>query len=365
MELLSFPPSQMPPRSKITRDTLTALKAPQLQLLASQLGLASSGTKSEVGNVITQRLGQPVSFGKRGRILSIDMGIRNLGICVLEAPHLADAAASTDTKRSGKRSGPVRVTAWRRMDLIGELGQQQRNVSSPNSEDCEPPSAASRPIHPVSQFTPSNLSQTAYALISRLLATHEPDHILIERQRFRTGGASAVQEWTIRVNMLESMLWACLTTLRARASLHADMAPAQRLRSVEEVSPARVGSFWCSGLPTRVPSDLITLDSKLPDSGPSSRRVEKGDKISLARAWLDGNGDTERAASKVDLVFHTDAMQTWKGLRLDSSKGVAKETSGGKQRGTNKLDDLADCLLQGMAWVRWEENRRTLQGLLK
>ena len=76
-------------------------------------------------------------------------------------------------------------------------------------------------------------------------------------------------------------------------------------------------------------------------------------KIDLVRRWLEagdvvtlGNEDVEEMVRRY--------MQKWDRLP-GGRKGVKR---GEKTEGEmGKLDDLADCLLQGMAWIRWESNK--------
>ena len=85
----------------------------------------------------------------------------------------------------------------------------------------------------------------------------------------------------------------------------------------------------------------------------SAKIRNKGLKIDLVRSWLEagdivelGNEDVEDRARRY--------MQKWDRLP-GGRKGVKRGEKMAEEMG--KLDDLADCLLQGMAWIRWEKNR--------
>ncbi|KAK3066672.1 hypothetical protein LTR53_016882, partial [Teratosphaeriaceae sp. CCFEE 6253] len=215
-------------------------KLAQLKHAAFLSGLPSTGTKA----AIIATLEAPTAFvaprTSGSRILSVDMGIRNLAYCVVEVPGIKKSPGTLDT------AGPLTVTEWKKIDLLRSAGQSPEPL--PHHKDIK--SAAIVPERktkprvvnqvPASVFTPAELSKTAYR-VTRELLKYKPTAILIERQRFRSGGAAAIQEWTVRVNMLESMLWACLQTLRESSGPRTESFP-----TTHEVNPARVAAFWTS-----------------------------------------------------------------------------------------------------------------------
>ncbi|KAJ8059745.1 hypothetical protein OCU04_011389 [Sclerotinia nivalis] len=339
----------------------STLKATALKQIAFKCGISTSGTKP----VLTQRIqdelpkitfpgsGPSSANSKPLRILSIDMGIRNFSYCLLEIPL---PSKSPKNKRKTNHSIPI-LQSWQKLSLL------------PQSPPITNPATKGKTRN---EFTPAILSAAAYKLLRHTLLPLSPTHILIERQRFRSMGSKHILEWTIRVNMLESMLWATLKTLSEEKVWGGE---------VVEIAPRKVGSFWVeeSGLFDGEEGEEF---KKVRNTKKVNAR-SKGAKIDLVRRWLEG-GET-RKARKHNEVVHIGSQQVkqikerytekWdrkvgraKGYKvkskssstiLDTAKNKEeKETKEKEEEEMGKLDDLADCLLQGMAWLKWQENRK-------
>jgi cruciform cutting endonuclease 1 len=305
----------------------SSLRLIDLKSLACKCGIASSGTK----HLLIQRLHDEISSTPRvlargTRILSIDMGIRNLAYCILDVPLTPTAnpkpiEGTLVVKKGGVRSGVPSLRAWHRLAVS----------TAPVEENGTKVKEA---------FDPATLSKTAYTLLRERLLVEKPTHVLIERQRFRSMGSKHILEWTIRVNMFESILYAVLCTLQAEGIWEGQVVP---------VVPGRVGPFWLGNGDEEEPGLSKTRIAK------STKVQNKGQKIDLVRRWLEA-GDVVALGNDEVAGMAKQYRDKWDRV----PGGVKGRKRGEKSVETGKLDDLSDCLLQGMAWVSWEENKRTV-----
>ena len=256
-------------------------------------------------------------------IVSIDMGIRNLAYTCLET--------SVKAMKS-QRDLDILVQAWQRR-AIGNGAPSARRSKRKLAEDAQ--TSSTKPEGAIKEsFEPKIYAAHAYDFINEIIDKHKPTHVLIERQRLRSGGQSAVQEWTIRDGEYEGMLYAVLGTLIAQG---------YRDCSVLPMSPAAVNRYWLN--------EHATTPLLLEGRSRSSKAV-KDHKIGFFRDMLKVG-----RVENLSLSFSHSSTET-----RDAVTGVDKKTkSSSKGAGYTKLDDVSDCLLQGLAWVKWQQNRIKLQ----
>lgn len=387
---------------------LRPLKAKALQQIAQKTGIQSSGTKA----VLVERLegelapliiplhtqidaendGAPKKHTKKRsdindgiRLLSIDMGIRNLAFAVLHAPLLSSHSSSTvssetgtpkDKSKSKEGNNTITLTAWKRLS-IPDLCHAQHHQHQ--HHDQEGTSSLILPTTPKSKsketktkakedFSPNLYARHAYTLITTLLATYNPTHILIERQRFRTGGGSAVQEWTIRVGVLEGMLYAVLETVNSSGLSSSSGGKVQ----VYPVESGRVSRFWGEGEEAGDFGDGCEDGEVGKKKKRKNVRDVKKMKIGLVRGWLsslgcdsatavgDGDGDGGRR-----VVIGDDEVRKLASSFLEKCEGKRRIKKADGEDGEDsmdigKLDDLADCLVQGVTWLEWQRMREKI-----
>ncbi|KAJ5655421.1 hypothetical protein N7507_007371 [Penicillium longicatenatum] len=346
---------------------LSSLKSTQLQRVARATGIQSSGTKGvliqrirvELRNNVHVTHEEPRDKSSREwRILSIDMGIRNLAFAFMAVPcplSISSSSSVSTISGNGQDQGDERINesepglpelqAWRRLSVLDGLSDLSTTSILPTSDSESTDSITVTK----DSYSPAIYASTAYKLLTTLLSTHNPTHILIERQRFRSAGSSAVQEWTLRVGVFEGMLYAILHTLRQERGLDGIF--------VEGVEPKRVVGFWdeIGRKNTGTVIGIETVDGMKSLDGKrlTAREVKKA-KVGIVGGWVEGSLD---GSSDGKIVVGEDS-----GVREVAGAYVRKWRGerGRKNGDVGKLDDLADCLLQGVTWLEWQVMRERI-----
>ncbi|RMZ69258.1 dna-binding sap [Pyrenophora seminiperda CCB06] len=412
----------------------TVVTAKALQALLTRIGAPSSGTKAILQARFLRELTQsrlsnhpktassqePLAEKKKKklRIMSIDMGIKNLAFCEAEISY--PVKGSLDATMHVVRWDKINLVPTKKVDLESSLlvldaENEEADMSMDKTADVD----AEEEEDVQDPYSSATLSKTAYALVKNTILAADPDIILIEKQRWRSGGGSAVQQWTLRVNTLEGMLWAILHTLYAermampKTSKKASSSSAQEegLYSVFGVDPKRVGNYWLgeqdierlaraeassSSSSSRIPaadthisdsdSDTEADTTPLPPPNikkPSRSKAEKRAKIALLRTWLSSSSASTTTTSITTPKNPTPTLSFTIGPHaqpalqaLLCSPPLKKKPLAQKRKTTptttdakdvvvgpaemKKLDDITDCFLQAAAWVSWEANRRQL-----
>ncbi|KAK5945029.1 hypothetical protein PMZ80_002232 [Knufia obscura] len=308
----------------------TSLKRAQLQQIATLIGAPLSGTKPQLLDGISEtaiasqrclRLKDEYSAAKKKqyelRVMSIDMGIRNLAFAFLTSrvtqAHPKKVTFTTPT-----------LCEWRRVGL--RSFDDDQTTEATESADPDPSSSKVDAVLAAESFEPHVMAGHAYAF-AKYCASLKPTHILIERQRFRSGGHSAVQEWSLRVGMLEAMLYSTFHTLSKEKMLSNT--------TIEPMMPMRVNKYWFR-------------DQDIPATGKQAKLA----KIAIVSGMLQSLNTSDAAfTAGTDVVNVIDGF----GSKLPRASVATKAV-----KSLNKLDDMSDALLQGLAWLDWQQNRLKL-----
>lgn len=372
--------------------------AKALQALLTRIGSASSGTKDVLHERFKRDVTRPRLFGLRPewqarqtlpgkssdrglKIISIDMGIKNLAYCdvVVDYPDKSTMNPTMEIRR------------WDKLNLV-DATQDLRNTL-PNSRLIKQETAhAGEDVDP---YSLSVLSQTAYWFIQKQVLEASPDIVLIERQRWRSASSSAIQQWTVRVNTLEAMLWAVLTTMHTESKLVVSrLMDTDRRRDYEVygVDPKRVGQYWLEqhakavaekqeeASPLGINKTEQDAGSKVTEKKIPRSKAEKKAKIAILRSWLSAEpastaSSTPNSSPTISFTIGNDAVTARKALCLptptsprkkkgkasnDNDDAEVAEKGGADEKEIKKLDDITDCCLQAAAWVAWESNRLQL-----
>ncbi|KAL2265252.1 hypothetical protein VTJ83DRAFT_6352 [Remersonia thermophila] len=387
------------PVDPLLRETVATLQA-----LCASCGLPKTGAKAVLARRLRLAAQRFRPLPRDARLLSLDLGVKNFGLSLVSPASACDPAKAGKGTASGNGTGsgesgspgasgvlrtPVRLLAWERIDLTSLTSSS----SSSTTTTTTTPSSASEE----SDFSPVSLAASTLGLVTSRLLPLRPTHVLIERQRFRTAGAAAVLEWTVRVNSLEAMLHAAFAALnresreagRALPGEGADgegsggggdsggaVGPPASLSPwwwwrgrVESVTPKLVAGFLLPGAGKTAAEEGEEGEDeasggkkkkkkpKKKGGASSAYQLLKQEKIKILTGLLSEGMVQPDEGRAADVVSRFLAAAERKSAGTRRRKGA---TGDAELEDIGKMDDLSDSLLQGMTWVQWQSNLEAL-----
>ncbi|KAK1778119.1 mitochondrial resolvase Ydc2 [Copromyces sp. CBS 386.78] len=438
----------------LSKHPAVKLSLAQLQELMVRCGLPKSGPKIQLYNRIRTAAREHKPLEPNSRIISIDLGLKNFAYSVL-TPVLQDSNAKareyplpgdegigfsramtegkpfTGDKGIGfkrPRAGNVLDTAsffeqlesttndeFVRKPGSNLMWEQDYDMSSYHIQDTtrrvadlhkwrhlnllpwlETNNMDGRNTDAIGEnFAPNAMADMAYRLITEHILPQTPTHILIERQRFRTANSAGIFEWTVRVNMLESMIYAILEVMKARGEFKG---------VVVAVPPKRVVNYLIDKYESEIPKVHELHQSKrfTPKPKPASfnrlpreispkedqddellnpfqepinvddkqvkakiKDVKKA-RMMLLASWFKNqeklglaNKEMQRMAQyfklRNDAVTMPEPKELPESLGVGTLQGKRMERTERVTKGEHleKMDDLCDSVTQGLAWMEW------------
>ncbi|KAG4302059.1 hypothetical protein PCK1_001734, partial [Pneumocystis canis] len=305
---------------------LQQLTIPQLRVIAIKCGILNNGNKLVLIHRILEEISKIRLISKHcttHRILSIDVGIRNLALCSISVPSTIIQDFNLNYHKQ------FIIDDWDKLSIGLEKIENNKVVKE--------------------TYKPVDYSFLTYQLTKSFLEKYKPKTILIECQRYRTRTKNVIQEWTIRVNMFENMLHAIFRCFKEEKIWNDPEA------NILSIDPAKIASF------------LFGKNNILKQNPFANYDLFKNILIASTNEGLIDLSETSNLKYKkkkielVDLLLKTDSIFDFKNTQITIRDFISRK----KEKNKLKVDDLADSLLQGLSWIIWERNKWCLRQKLQ
>ncbi|KAG0032886.1 hypothetical protein BGZ82_006345 [Podila clonocystis] len=314
-------------------------------LAADSVDLLSSDTVAQLQYSILPR-----------SIVSIDVGIRNLAWVELSSRgeilrwSVDDLLGVDGTSEADGSTDLGHV-----QDSLGEAPSKTTNASTHEMTTTKKAKRSKKALSP--QYDPRLVALRLNEIMQTIVDSERIGGVIVERQRFRTGGMHSVLDATFKCGVVEGMIHTWLA-LWEKGRVSGSLDKKHKDVVIESISPRAVGTWWSIGSVSRSgsvsseestdsASEVDTLDAGGMSKKPKSPKYATKKKQSrmIVDGWLHKLEDKDSKMGTRDNSHP---------LRVSCSPTIREW-----YRREKKRDDLSDCLLQAVAWYEWREHAMT------